>query len=153
LGILVYCIENHKNPHIDLLCEDFQKKTKGIFSFQFIKISGAKSTRPEEQKLLETASIEKKIKPNDTLILCDERGKSYNSLELGKHLEHLLHYNRGNVIIALGGAYGFTPEAREKYPTWKLSDLVFPHHIARLIVAEQLYRCSQILKNSGYHHE
>lgn len=153
MGIHIYFIENHKNPHIDALCEDFSIKTKGIFSFHLVKIPGAKSTNPEDQKIKETQSIEKRLKPNDYLILCDERGQSFRSPELTQHIQKLLNHSRGDLIIAIGGAYGFSEEARKKYPTWKLSDLVFPHHIARLIVSEQLYRCSQIAKNSGYHHE
>lgn len=153
MGIQILFIENHKNPHIDALCEDFLRKTRGIFSFSLVKIAGSKSLNPEEQKKKETQSIEKLVKPLDVLILCDERGTSYTSPAFTQFLEQRLAHNRGNILIAIGGAYGFTEEARQQYPSWKLSDLVFPHHIARLLVAEQLYRSSQIAKGSGYHHE
>ena len=58
------------------------------------------------------------------------------------------------VVILIGGAYGFTPEVRNKADfVWSFSRLVFPHRIARLMVAEQVYRASQIAIGGAYHQE
>jgi 23S rRNA (pseudouridine1915-N3)-methyltransferase len=59
---------------------------------------------------------------------------------------------RGKLIIGIGGAYGFTQEALKNYPSIKLSDLTFPHHLARLVLIEQVYRAYNIQKGTGYHH-
>ena len=58
------------------------------------------------------------------------------------------------VIILIGGAYGFSDEIREKADfVWSFSKLVFPHMIARLMVCEQTYRASEISRGTPYHHE
>lgn len=152
MAIVLAFIENHKNPAIDGLCEEYEKKTKGIFSFKRKKLSGAKGSNPKKQQEEETKKITDLRKTGDILILCDERGKSFDSVGLTKYFEKQLMQTSGDIILAIGGAYGFTQEALHQNHTWKLSDLVFPHHIARLLVCEQLYRCQQINKGTGYHH-
>ena len=58
-----------------------------------------------------------------------------------------------NVVILIGGAYGFSEEIREKADfIWSFSKLVFPHMLARTIVAEQTYRAQEIAKGGHYHH-
>ena len=58
------------------------------------------------------------------------------------------------IVILIGGAYGFDNNIREKADfVWSFSKLVFPHMIARLMVVEQIYRASEILKGSKYHHK
>jgi 23S rRNA (pseudouridine1915-N3)-methyltransferase len=152
LGITLAFIENHKNPLIDGLCDEYEKKTKGVFLFKRVKLSGAKKSSIKEQRYIETQKICDLKKSGDFLLLCDERGKSYDSVGLTKFFEKQIMHIPGNLIIGIGGAYGFTQEALQEHPSWKLSDLVFPHHIARLLVCEQLYRCQQINIGTGYHH-
>ena len=87
------------------------------------------------------------------VIGCDERGKNISSGEYSEMLSGALVGGR-EVVILIGGAYGFDAEVREKADfVWGFSRLVFPHMIARLIVAEQIYRASEIVKGSAYHHE
>lgn len=87
------------------------------------------------------------------VICCDERGKNISSPEYSALLSRAFTSGR-DVVILIGGAYGFTPEVREKSDfVWSFSNLVFPHMIARLIIAEQIYRASQIAIGGPYHHE
>ena len=87
------------------------------------------------------------------VICCDERGKNISSGEYSQMVEGALMEGR-EVVILIGGAYGFAPEVREKADfVWSFSRLVFPHMLARLMVCEQVYRASEIAKGSAYHHE
>ena len=89
----------------------------------------------------------------DFVIVCDERGQNISSPEYSGILEKAF-LNGRDVIILIGGAYGFTDEVRKKADfVWSFSRLVFPHQIARLVVAEQIYRASQIAVGGPYHHE
>lgn len=105
----------------------------------------------EEEKLL------KKLNPwpftgRDFCIICDERGKNISSDEYSSLIQNAICSSK-NITILIGGAYGFPEEIRAKADfLWSFSKLVFPHQIARLIVAEQLYRASEIAKGSHYHH-
>ena len=105
----------------------------------------------EEDKLLKYLATWP-FSGHDFVILTDERGTNISSPELATKIDHALVDSK-NIIIIIGGAYGFPPEIREKADfLWSFSKLVFPHQIARLIVAEQIYRTTQILAGSPYHH-
>lgn len=89
----------------------------------------------------------------DYVICCDERGKNISSPEYSSLLSRAF-VNGRDVIILIGGAYGFAPEVREKSDfVWSFSQLVFPHMIARMMMTEQIYRASQIAEGRPYHHE
>lgn len=89
----------------------------------------------------------------DYVICCDERGENISSPEFSKILEKSF-VNAKNVIVLIGGAFGFDENVRKNSNfIWSFSRLVFPHMIARTIVAEQIYRASQISSGSPYHHE
>ena len=90
---------------------------------------------------------------SDFVVCCDERGKNISSDEYSQRLEKIF-LNSKNVIILIGGAYGFSDVIRERSDfVWSFSKLVFPHMIARLIVTEQIYRAQEISRGGKYHHE
>lgn len=87
------------------------------------------------------------------VICCDERGNNISSEEFATKLESATIAGK-DIVILIGGAYGFDDSVREKADfVWSFSKLVFPHMIARLIVTEQIYRATQILTGGPYHHK
>ena len=87
------------------------------------------------------------------VICCDERGKNISSDEYSQILNGAFVDGK-NVVILIGGAYGFSEKVRDGSDfAWSFSRLVFPHVIARLIVAEQIYRAQEITRGGKYHHE
>jgi len=153
MALLVACIENHKDPEIERLCAKYIQRIEKLHPMKLELIPAARVKDAQQQKEKETASILKLLKPGDELILCDERGQAFNSMAFAKFLDKEFSISRGRLILAIGGAYGFTDEALQRYRKIKLSDFTFPHHLARLVLVEQLYRGLSILKGSPYHHE
>ncbi len=92
-------------------------------------------------------------KGQEMVICCDERGENISSDEFSRKLMNA--FSDGiDVVILIGGAYGFSETVRGKADfIWSFSKLVFPHMIARLVVAEQIYRAQEISRGSKYHHE
>jgi len=87
------------------------------------------------------------------VICCDERGKNISSPEFSSLLSSAFLAGR-EVVILIGGAYGFSDEVRKRADfVWSFSKLVFPHQLFRAMVVEQIYRASQIAINGPYHHE
>ena len=87
------------------------------------------------------------------VICCDERGKNISSGEYSELLSRAFMEGR-EVVILIGGAYGFSESVREKADfVWSFSKLVFPHQLFRAMVVEQVYRASQIAEGRPYHHE
>ncbi len=101
----------------------------------------------------EGAAILKQIKDDDLVVLFDERGKDITSEGLAALLDTALSEGTKRLVCIIGGAYGVSEEvAQRANKTLKLSSLVFPHMLVRLIVAEQLYRAMSIREGGKYHH-
>ena len=98
--------------------------------------------------------ILKAIKPTDRVILLDERGKEYRSVEFAEEIRRLSHAGGKDIVFVIGGAYGFS-EAVYARSVGKisLSRMTFSHQMVRTIFAEQLYRAFTIIKGEPYHHE
>ena len=123
------------------VCEIPQLKNVGAFS-------------PAQIKQKEGVLILSKVKPADEVILMDERGKQYTSLDFAAWLQDRLVRVRGDVVFVIGGAYGFSEEvyARANGKV-SLSKMTFSHQMVRTIFAEQLYRAFTIIKGDPYHNE
>lgn len=98
--------------------------------------------------------ILKAIKPTDRVILLDERGKEYRSVEFAEEIRRLSLAGGKDIVFVIGGAYGFS-EAVYARSVGKisLSRMTFSHQMDRTIFAEQLYRAFTIIKGEPYHHE
>lgn len=108
----------------------------------------------EQIKEKEGELILKQLGPQDRLVLLDEHGREFRSVEFAEWLEKTLAGGAKNLVFVIGGAYGFSPavysRAQEKL---SLSAMTFSHQMVRTIFAEQLYRAFTILKGEPYHHE
>lgn len=105
--------------------------------------------RQKEGELLLSA-----VSPSETLILLDEHGKEFRSLEFADYVGKLLSGGGKGVVFAIGGAYGFSKAVYERAgDRISLSRMTFSHQMVRTIFAEQLYRAFTILKGEPYHHE
>jgi 23S rRNA (pseudouridine1915-N3)-methyltransferase len=112
-----------------------------------------KATTPEQHKASDRDIINKLLKPNDHLVIMDEKGKEYSSTGFSAFLQKCFNEVGGNLIFLIGGAYGFHDDiyARANAKI-SLSQMTFTHQMVRLIFAEQLYRAMTILRNEPYHH-
>lgn len=125
-------------------CAEYEKRLRKPYEviWEFI----------EEEKLVKRLA-DWPFSGSEFVICCDERGENISSPEFSQRLEKVFLDGR-DVVILIGGAYGFSNEVRRKADyVWGFSKLVFPHMIARLIVVEQIYRASQIATGGPYHHE
>jgi 23S rRNA (pseudouridine1915-N3)-methyltransferase len=93
------------------------------------------------------------LKKEDHLVVLDERGKQFNSEGLAAFLQQRANASEKNLVFLIGGAFGLSDDVLKRADhTWSLSQLVFPHQLVRLILAEQVYRACSILRNEKYHH-
>lgn len=98
--------------------------------------------------------ILKNIRPTDELILMDERGRQYTSMELAKVLQDKITYSGKDIVFVIGGAYGFSDEVYKRADSKiSLSKMTFSHQMVRVIFAEQIYRAFTIIRGEPYHHE
>ena len=106
----------------------------------------------EEEKLAKKLA-NWEFKPQELVILADERGANISSIELSEKLVKAFNASRG-VAVIIGGAFGVSEEVREKADfVWSFSRLVFPHMLMRVMMVEQIYRAQEIAHGGKYHHE
>lgn len=136
---------------------DYVERTKHYTSFDLEVIPELKNTKSlsmEQQKEKEGELILKALQPGDVVVLLDEHGKEFRSVEFATWIERKMHTVNKRLVFIIGGPYGFAPSvyaaAQEKI---SLSKMTFSHQMIRLIFVEQLYRALSILNNSPYHHE
>jgi 23S rRNA (pseudouridine1915-N3)-methyltransferase len=117
------------------------------------ELKNTKSLSEEQQKTLEANQILKLTQPSDTLVLLDEHGKEYRSIEFAQWLQKKQNTAR-RLVLAIGGPYGFAPEVYQRADEKiSLSKMTFSHQMIRLILTEQVYRACTIIRGEPYHHE
>ena len=134
--------------------DQFTKRIGHYYPIDWQLITPSKLTEPIQIKKAEAASILKSITATDVLVLLDEKGKMLNSPGLANLIQQKANQSAQRIVFLIGGAYGVDEEIKKRANfTWSISELVFPHMLVRLILAEQLYRACSILANEKYHHE
>lgn len=132
-------------------------RMKHYFPFSIVEIpelKNASSLSEEQIKTKEGELILKNIKPAEDVILLDERGREYTSIEFAKVLQDKISYTGKDIVFVIGGAYGFAEAVRQRANSKiSLSKMTFSHQMVRAIFAEQLYRAFTIMKGEPYHHE
>ncbi|HEX4958866.1 MAG TPA: 23S rRNA (pseudouridine(1915)-N(3))-methyltransferase RlmH [Lacibacter sp.] len=147
--------KNHE-PYVKAGVEEFTKRISNYFPVEWTIIP-----LPKNSGMLSEADLKKKegelilnwLQKDDFLIALDERGKQLNSEGLSEFIMKRTNESRKNLVFLIGGAYGIDDAVMKRADfKWSLSQLVFPHQLVRLILAEQVYRACTILRNEKYHH-
>ena len=135
----------------------YVSRLKHYIPFSMVEIPELKNVSAlskDQIKAKEGELILKNIRPTDDLILLDEHGKKYTSVELAKVIQEKISYTGKDMVFVIGGAYGFSPEVYSRANSKiSLSRMTFSHQMVRAIFAEQLYRAFTIMKGEPYHHE
>lgn len=144
------------NKHFAAGINDYTKRIGHYMPFDIITIPELKNTKnltEQQQKQMEGDLIAKQLQPSDTVVLLDEHGSEFRSVEFARWLEQKRNTSRRLVFI-IGGPYGFSnriyDRANEKI---SLSKMTFSHQMVRLIFTEQIYRACTIINGEPYHHE
>ena len=117
------------------------------------EIKNTKSLSESQQKNLEASFILKQIQAQDTVVLLDEHGKEFRSVEFAAWLEKQQQVAR-RLVFVIGGPYGFAESVYERANSKiSLSKMTFSHQMVRMIFCEQLYRACTIIQGEPYHHE
>ena len=117
------------------------------------ELKNTKALTLEQQKLAEGELILRAINSSTDLVLLDEHGKEFRSIEFADYVQKRMSSGR-DVVFVVGGPYGFS-EAIYQRANGKisLSKMTFSHQMVRLFFVEQLYRAMTILRGEPYHHE
>lgn len=145
------------NKHFVELIDEYAGRVKHYIGFDIITIPELKNTKSlsaDQQKQQEGELILKQLQGGDHVVLLDEHGKEFRSVEFSTYMEQKMQTVNKRLVFVIGGPYGFSPDvyakANEKI---SLSKMTFSHQMVRLIFVEQLYRAMTIMRGEPYHHE
>lgn len=145
------------DKNLATLIQGYQDRIGHYINFEIDVIPELRSTKnltQEQQKEKEGDQLIQHLKTGDYLILLDEKGKQFRSVEFADYLSRQFALPYKRLIFVVGGPYGFSSKIYKiKNAMLSISQMTFSHQMIRLLFIEQLYRALTIQKGEPYHHE
>ena len=142
---------------VEALVTMYTKRLNHYVRFAITTIADIRNTKKlseAEQKRLEGEAILRLINDSDHLMLLDEHGSEFRSIEFAEMIQRRMSAGTKRLVFVIGGPYVFSDAVYQRANSKiSLSKMTFSHQIVRAIFTEQLYRAFTILKNEPYHHE
>lgn len=137
--------------------DEYIKRLKHYVPFEIKYIDDIKNTKnisEDQQKRTEGAKILSLLDKSDFVVLLDEHGKEYTSIQYSSYIQKRMLSGAKKVVFVIGGPYGFSQEVYDRAnDKITFSKMTFNHEMIRLIFTEQLYRAYTIINHEPYHHE
>ena len=144
------------NKHFQAGINDYVERIGHYMPFEVVTIAELKNTKnltEQQQKQQEGELILRQLQASDTVVLLDEHGREYRSIDFARWLEQKQQTSR-RLIFIIGGPYGFSNDVYARAnEQLSLSKMTFSHQMIRLTFTEQVYRACTIIKGEPYHHE
>lgn len=148
MKIVIISVGKEKDELTSNIIKHFEMRILRYLPIEWMYIPHEATKEKEGEKIISL------LKKEDYVVLLDEKGKDIKSEALAELIENRMVDSVRRMVFIIGGAYGVSKaiEERANY-TWKLSALVFPHMLVRVILVEQIYRAMTIIKGEKYHHD
>ena len=162
MKITLLVVGKTNDERLQSLINEYQQRLKHYVPFEFVvipDIKNAKALTEEQLKtaegkaILEIINHKSQITNGTDVLLLDEHGKEFRSIEYADFLQKKMASGKDLTLI-IGGAYGFSKDVYARANgKISLSQMTFSHQMIRLMAIEQIYRAMTILRNEPYHHE
>ena len=153
---VLLCIGKTDQKELIHLIDRYTQRLSHYTKFSLVLIDNVKNSKnlsQKQQKEAEGNALQKHLKAGDRIVLLDEGGKQFSSLDFAQWINKQQLSGCKRLVFIVGGPYGFSSQlyalAQQKI---SLSLMTFSHQMIRLFFVEQLYRAHTILKNEPYHH-
>lgn len=157
MKIILLVVGKTNDPHFIAGIDEYAKRIRHYLPFDIEVIPELKNTKSlseEQQKEKEADLLLKAFLPADRIVLLDEKGKEFRSMEFASWIEKQSGGGCKRLVFVVGGPYGFSPRVYSKaHEKISLSRMTFSHQMIRLLFTEQIYRAMTILNHEPYHHE
>ena len=157
MNIKLMAIGKTDDKALQSLIDDYCKRLSFYIKFDLeviLDIKNSKNLSENLQREKEGELLLSKLTASDQLLLLDENGENFSSVDFSDYLQKKMNSGIKTVVFAIGGPYGFSKAVYEKAQgKISLSTMTFSHQMVRLFFIEQLYRSFTILRNEPYHHQ
>ena len=153
--IRIICVGKPGKTFISDAAEEYVKRLSRYVTVNLEFVRNADSGKKSNINVVkrdEGKALARRCTPDSHVIALHERGKLYSTAGLTKKISFWRQGGKKELLFLIGGAYGLGKNILAKADLiLSLSPLTFPHQMARLLLAEQLYRCYTILGGEQYH--
>ncbi|MGN1467892.1 MAG: 23S rRNA (pseudouridine(1915)-N(3))-methyltransferase RlmH [Ruminococcus sp.] len=158
LNINIICIGKIKETYWTQAIEEYTKRLSAFCKFSIIELDEEKiKSNPRQSDIEKTITAEGKriiskiSKGSFTVALCIE-GKQMSSEKLSKKIDETALNGYSTINFIIGGSWGLSDEVKNSSQLkLSMSEMTFPHQMARVILCEQIYRAFEISANGKYH--
>lgn len=158
MNLAILCVGKLREPYWRDAAAEYQKRLSrlgGLSIHECPDLPVPKNAPAAElSRVLEAegASLLSLVRPRDYVIALCVEGKQMDSPALARHLQLLEDGGMGRGVFLIGGSNGLSPGVLSRADErLSFSPMTFPHQLARVMLAEQLYRCRKILAGETYH--
>lgn len=158
LSVHLICVGKLKEKFYLEACKEYQKRLGGYCKLTVTELAEEKLPQNPTQGQIDQAlareaqAIRGKLPAGATLVAMCVEGKERSSQELAKLVDQWAMGPGKHLVFVIGGSYGLDPSIKEQ--AWlrlSMSPMTFPHHLARVMLLEQIYRSFKINEGSSYH--
>lgn len=153
--ITILAIGKLKEKYFQAAAEEYAKRLKSYVKLEIIELEAESFSEDEGSKIKakkkEGERIFKFLKKrnNAEVIILDEKGKEFSSEKFAKFLDSIDRH----IVIIVGGSLGWDDEIKKQpFMRLSLSQMTYPHELARVALLEQIFRAVAILKGKDYHY-
>lgn len=154
MKLTLLIVSGSRPKWLQLAIDEYAEKIRHHLSFEILEVKSAGQSREDKEAKVkkEAETILKQIKEDDFVVLLDERGSSLNSIQFSEKLNRIMLSGKKRAVFIIGGSFGVSEEVQKRAQLkLSLSGFVLNHHVAQVVLIEQIYRGFAILKNLPYH--
>ncbi|MDT8435287.1 MAG: 23S rRNA (pseudouridine(1915)-N(3))-methyltransferase RlmH [Gemmatimonadota bacterium] len=155
MRVLILAVGAPRNRALAAAIREYETRAGRYFSLEAIEVPAARTGRaapPELVRRKEAEDLRQRLPADLRSIALTREGRPFTSRDLAGRLSDLATYGGAGIAFLIGGAHGLDAALREACERrLSLSALTLPHDLARLVLAEQLYRAGTILRGEPYH--
>jgi len=158
LSVTLFCVGKMKEKHYIAAAEEYIKRLGGFCRFEIFELPENRlPENPSDKEIFaalqkEGAEILKRIPASAAVAAMCVEGREMPSEELSKTLEAFAGAGKSRVVFIIGGSFGLCDEVKKRADLrLSMSRMTFPHHLARVMVLEQIYRAFTISEGTKYH--
>jgi 23S rRNA (pseudouridine1915-N3)-methyltransferase len=153
MRVVVAVVGKARNPALGEAIRDYETRAARYWPLDVHEVREERATGGSIDRVREKEAerLAERVSESAHMIACDERGKSLDSRQFADFLQRAREEER-DLAFMIGGAFGLAPDVSARASTrLSLAPWTLPHEIARLVLAEQLYRAGTIVRGEPYH--
>jgi len=158
LSVHIICVGKMKEKFYIEAAEEYVKRLSAYCKLTVTELSEEKLPQNPSRSLVDAAlakegqAIRTKIPPGSELVALCVEGNPQSSEQLARFVQRCEMNSTKHLVLLIGGSFGLDPALKQECRVrLSMSPMTFPHHLARVMLLEQIYRAFKINEGSAYH--